>query len=91
MTKTVFSITREEDLRRQAEEGRKAQIASEVLDVVLDCVRNEQIDILESSMRNDDELRGCNVVLWLIRTIRSRVKDVINNGTIAEEELANGE
>ena len=91
MTKTVFSITREEDLRRKAEEGRKAQIASEVLDVVLDCVRNEQIDILESSTRNDDELRGCNVVLWLIRIIRSRIKDVINNGTIAEEELANGE
>lgn len=91
MTKSVCLIAREEDLRRQAEEGRKAQIASEVLDVVLDCIRNEQIDILESSMRNDDELRGCNIVLWLIRILRSRIKDVINNGTIAEEELANGE
>ena len=91
MTKSVLYMRHEEDLRRQAEEGRKAQIASEVLDVVLDCIRNEQIDILESSMRNDDELRGCNIVLWLIRIIRSRIKDVINNGTIAEEELANGE
>ena len=84
-------MTKEEDLRRQAEEGRKAQIASEVLDVVLNCVRNEQIGILESAIRNDDDLRGCNVVLWLIRIIRSRIKDVINNGTMAEEELANGE
>lgn len=91
MTKSVLYMRHEEDLRRQAEEGRKAQIASEVLDVVLDYIRNEQIDILESSMRNDDELRGCNTVLWLIRIIRSRIKDVINNGTIAEEELANGE
>lgn len=84
-------MTKEEDLRRQAEEGRKAQIASEVLDVVLNCVRNEQIGILESAIRTDDDLRGCNVVLWLIRIIRSRIKDVINNGTMAEEELANGE
>lgn len=91
MTKSVLYMRHKEDLRRQAEEGRKAQIASEVLDVVLDCIRNEQIDILESSMKNDDELRGCNIVLWLIRIIRSRIKDVINNGTIAEEELANGE
>lgn len=84
-------MTKEEDLRRQAEEGRKAQIAAEVLDVVLDCVRNEQIGILESAIKSDDYLRECNVVLWLIRTIRSRIKDVINNGTMAEEELANGE
>lgn len=84
-------MTKEEDLRKQAEEGRKAQIASEVLDVVLDCIRNEQIGILESAIRTYDDLCGCNVVLWLIRIIRSRIKDVINNGTMAEEELANGE
>ena len=80
-----------EELRRDAELGRKARIAAAVLNGYVSFMREDAVRKLESEELTDEKLRWLGVFLQVLRTFSEQMNSYIQRGEIAEEELANGE
>ena len=76
-----------EELRRDAELGRKARIAAEVLREFLDDKREDVVRMIEQDTYLNVEIPRALSMLQIIAEMNS----YIQRGEIAEEELANGE
>lgn len=80
-----------EELRKDAELGRKAKIAAEVLNEILDERREILVSNLESGDRTMEEILSMVAMLRTMNVVRMRLETRIQRGEIAEEEMRNGE
>ena len=80
-----------EELRKDAELGRKARIAAEVLNEILDERREILVRNLEIGDRTMEEILSMVAMLRTMNVVRSSLETRIQRGEIAEEELRNGE
>ena len=83
----------EAELRKDAELGRKARIAAEVLSEFLDDRRESIIQCLENDIFTTDniELADQLAELRVMKSFRGHCEYLKQRGEIAEEELRNGE
>ena len=81
----------EAELRKDAEIGRKAKIAAEVLNEILDDRREILVCTLESGDRTMEEILSMVAMLRMMNVLRTSLETRIQRGEIAEEELRNGE
>ena len=80
-----------EELRKDAELGRKAKIAEEFFREYLDTRREEIVREMEEEQMCDYDLQDKAIELRLIRRFHYVCEHLIQRGEIAEEELRNGE
>ena len=80
-----------DELRKDAEIGRKAKIAAEVLNEILDDRREILVCTLESGDRTMEEILSMVAMLRMMNVLRTSLETRIQRGEIAEEELRNGE
>ncbi len=80
-----------EELRKEAEFGRKAKIAAEVLNEILDERREILVSNLESGDRTMEEILSMVAMLRTMNVVRMSLETRIQRGEIAEEEMRNGE
>ena len=82
-----------EELRQDAELGRKARIAAEVLSEFLDDRRENIIQCLENDILTTDniELADKLAELRVMKSFRGHCEYLKQQGEIAEEALRNGE
>ena len=80
-----------DELRKDAEIGRKAKIAAEVLNEILDERREILVQNLESGDRTMEEILSMVAMLRMMNVLRTSLETRIQRGEIAEEELRNGE
>lgn len=78
----------EEELRQDAETGRRYRIAMEVWREFLDNNREEIVRHMESAMLEDSALQRLNAVLLVMKEFRDVSYRNIQRGEIAEEELS---
>ena len=81
----------EDDLRHDAELGRKARIAAEVLSEYVTECRERAIRVIETEDFTDEQLRHLAVTLQCLRGFSEKMNNYIQRGEIAEEELRNGD
>ena len=84
---------REAGLREEAERGRKAQIALEVMNDILNERKMQIVSMLETILFDSDlSMYEHLAELRVIRSLRCKLEDYITIGEWAEEELTkNGE
>ena len=84
---------REAGLREEAERGRKAQIALEVMNDILNERKMQIVSMLETILFDSDlSMYEYLAELRVIRSLRCKLEDYITIGEWAEEELTkNGE
>ena len=80
-----------EELRKDAELGRKAKIAEEFFREYLDTRREEIVREIEAGEMDDHDLRISAIELQVIKRFHYECEHLIQRGEIAEEELRNGE
>ena len=80
-----------DELRKDAEIGRKAKIAAEVLNEILNDRREILVCTLESGDRTMEEILSMVAMLRMMNVLRTSLETRIQRGEIAEEELRNGE
>lgn len=80
-----------EELRKDAELGRKARIAAEVLSEFLDERRENIIHTLEHGMYPKEALSDALADLRVMEAFREHCEYLKQRGEIAEEELRNGD
>lgn len=80
-----------EELRKEAELGRKAKIAADFLREYLDTRREEIVREMEETPMCDYDLQDKAIELRLIKRFHYVCEHLIQRGEIAEEELRNGE
>ena len=77
-----------EQLMKKAEQGRKYQIASEVLDEIMDTQRENIIRQLETTdFENDSVAVGLVLYLRVLKICKNLIGSKIDEGKIAGEEL----
>lgn len=81
----------EAELRKDAEIGRKAKIAAEVLNDYVAVMREETVRKISTEYLTDELLRFYGVHLQVLRSFSDRMNNYIQRGEIAEEALRNGE
>ncbi|MBQ4430301.1 MAG: hypothetical protein II877_02270 [Synergistaceae bacterium] len=87
-----MEMTREAELREDAELGRKAKIAAEVWQKFLDVGRERLVQAIETQDMTDEQLRSTAIELKVLRAYRNNTELFIQQGEIAEKELSkNGE
>ena len=78
-----------EQLMEKAEQGRKYQIASEVLDEIMDTQRENIIRQLETTdFENDSVAVGLVLYLRVLRICKNLITQRIDEGKLAGEELS---
>ncbi|MBQ3455387.1 MAG: hypothetical protein IJG36_03020 [Synergistaceae bacterium] len=84
---------REAELRNDAERGRKAKFAADVLREFLDERRENIIQCLENDIFTTDNLELADELaeLRVMKSFRGHCEYLKQQGEIAEEELRNGE
>ena len=80
-----------EELRQEAETGRRYKIAMEVWREFLDNQREGLIEVMELGGCGDSALRDIANKLHVMKTFREVSYTNIRRGEIAEEELSHGE
>ncbi len=80
-----------EELRKDAEIGRKAKIAAEVLNEILDGRREILVKMLEADDLPPEKILSISSYLRVMAVVRDSLENRIQRGEIAEEELRNGE
>ena len=77
-----------EQLMKKAEQGRKYQIASEVLDEIMDTQRENIIRQLETTdFENDSVALGLVLYLRVLKICKNLISSKIDEGKLAGEEL----
>lgn len=86
---------REAELRQEAEQGRRAKIALEVLEEFLTRRHDDIVCLLEdgsySYSKNTETLRDALSELRILRLIRDNAEYYIRRGKFAEEVMSNGD
>lgn len=86
---------REAELRQEAEQGRRAKIALEVLEEFLTRRHDDIVCLLEdgsySYTKNPEALRDALSEMRILRLIRDNAGYYIRRGKFAEEEMSNGD
>lgn len=85
---------REQELREDAETGRRYKIAMEVWREFLDSRRKTIVEIFENNTHEtmeDGEIQGLLAELRVMKSFRDVSYMNIRRGEIAEEEISNGE
>ena len=80
-----------EELRKDAELGRKARIAEEFFRECLEKRREQIVREMEENPLCDYDLQDKAIELRLIKRFHYVCEHLIQQGEIAEEELRNGE
>ena len=80
----------DEELRHDAETGRRWKIAMEVWCEFLDGERENIIKEIEGGMLTDEELRVRTLELVVMKQYKMSAEYFISRGEIAEEELGHG-
>ena len=80
-----------DELRKDAEIGRKAKIAAEVLNEILDGRREILVKMLEADDLPPEKILSISSYLRVMAVVRTGLETRIQRGEIAEEELRNGE
>lgn len=87
-----MEMTREVELREDAERGRRYRIAGEVLNEFLEDRKQKLIRKMEEYSYADEDLRQFSTEFQMIRAYRDCANQFIQRGEIAEKELSrNGE
>ena len=86
-----MEMTDKEELRQDAETGRRYKIAMEVLREFMDDQREGLIKDIEDNDLSDVQLRDAASKLRVMKVFRNVSDMNIQRGEIAEEELSHGE
>ena len=76
-----------DELRKDAEIGRKAKIAAEVLNEILDGRREILVKMLEADDLPPEKILSISSYLRVMAVVRTGLETRIQRGEIAEEEL----